>query len=148
MSGGGEARSHGIGTILDDGPWTAAQIVAVCRHVAPPVERGGRRPNGVSRTGPHKVSASAASPSSRRRASPKLHAQSKRPEQTPERPSMTRTSIPRRTALMAGLAAAAAVALPARRALAAYPERSIRWIVARSTISLGLHRAAVTRRNP
>lgn len=43
---------------------------------------------------------------------------------------MTRTSIPRRAALVAGLAAAAAVALPARRALAAYPERSIRWIVA------------------
>lgn len=41
MSGGGAARSHGTETILDDGPWTAAQIVAVRRHIAPPVERGG-----------------------------------------------------------------------------------------------------------
>ena len=41
---------------------------------------------------------------------------------------MTRTSIPRRAALVAGLAAAAAP--PFRRALAAYPDRPVRWIVA------------------
>lgn len=39
MSGGGEARSHDIGTILDDGPWTAARIVAVRHHIAPTVRR-------------------------------------------------------------------------------------------------------------
>lgn len=43
---------------------------------------------------------------------------------------MNRTSFPRRAALVAGLAAAATVAAPVRRALAAYPDRPVRWIVA------------------
>ena len=43
---------------------------------------------------------------------------------------MTQNSIPRRAAVAAGLAAAAVVAAPFRRALAAYPDRPVRWIVA------------------